>query len=457
MFLRKLIKFYKKCLPYFLAAAILAGAGFYVFADKKMQSYTASAMIEGTFPDGTELETSEIKSSEVISRVCDKLELNDNIDSIRSAINVEPVLDEEEQAMYLAMLEHAEEYKVTDKIFMITFSSDVSKGKNYPKKVLDEVLQEYFRYFGENHCSQAGGVNDINDIYKKDYDYLEMTDVIETSLDETLESLNNKIEKSDGFRVAENGYSFSDLYSEFQYIRDVELPRIAANILSNGVSKDKDVLISKYERKNSEIDMENTVSEEEIEKLKTVIDSYVKMMSSSQNVYANKDVDKDYILDDVYDRDDNKKGDKTTSYDKLLTKYVSSKCNVSFNEIESAYNDYIIGIYKKAGEATEEQKNEVEKEIEKITEEINTLHDLYMAVNDEYNECLGAKNLSVLSSVAVNKSISVKKYTIMFAAAIFFVEMLIGVVLFRLVDIFKNEGKINEKENIDSGTGDKDV
>ena len=162
--------------------------------------------------DGSEIQTEEIMSSKVISNVCNELDLTDNIDSIRSAIKVEPIVDEDEQALYLAKLEHAEEYEVTDKRFLVTFSSDVSKGKDYPKKVLDETLQQYFKYFGESHCSQEGGVNDINDIYKKDYDYIEMTDVIETSLNETLESLNKKIERSDGFRAAENGYTLTEMH-----------------------------------------------------------------------------------------------------------------------------------------------------------------------------------------------------------------------------------------------------
>ena len=454
MFLKKLVDFYKKLIPFILSSSLIVGACFYFVADKKIQNYTASAVIEGTMPDGSEIQTEEIMSSKVISNVCNELDLTDNIDSIRSAIKVEPIVDEDEQALYLAKLEHAEEYEVTDKRFLVTFSSDVSKGKDYPKKVLDETLQQYFKYFGESHCSQEGGVNDINDIYKKDYDYIEMTDMIETSLNETLESLNKKIERSDGFRAAENGYTFSDLYNEFEYIKNIKLPRITAQILSEGLAKDKEVLISKYERKNAELEIENHASSIEVEKLKDVIDEYVKMMSQSDNVYANKDTDKDYILDDVYDDDDNSNSDKTTSYDKLLNKYVKLKCDASVNDIDIAYNEYIIDVYSKAGE--QDEKENIEKEIEQIIDDINTLHELYTAVNDEYNECLGAENISVLSSVSVKKGISVKKYIIMFTAGVFFAEMLISLILYRLSVILKEEKK-NEKKNTDSRTGDKDV
>lgn len=449
--------FYKKCMPYVVASSLFFGAAFYGIAGCRLQNYTASAMIEGTMPDGSGIDVDEIKSSEVVSRVCEKLGLKDSVDTIRNAIKVETIPDEKEQALYLSKLDHGEAYNVTDKKFLVSFLADTSKGSGYPKEVLNEILQEYFRYFGETYCSKAGGVNDIGDISDKTYDYIEIADVINDSLGKTLEDLNKNIQNGDDFRSSENGYSFSDLYGEFEYIRNVELPEITAEILNEGVTKDKEALITKYEMKNSELKTENKVSDAKIEKLKSVIDSYMNMMSKYEDIYASKGADKDYIIYDVYDKSNDSEdsktseettknpydsSDKTTSYDKLLNEYVSSKCDASFNDIDIAYNEYIIDTFKNIKDAA--SVDEVEQEISSLVKKVNELHESYIIVNDEYNESLGAKNISILSSISVNKNIPLCMYTVMFTIGIFVIEMLIAAAACRVKEISDSERKIGE-------------
>lgn len=447
MYARELISFIKKSGIYLVILAGASGGMFSMFAEKKMQSYTANVLIEyknaeeGYAPDGTEIDVSEITSSKVVSDACKELGIADNVDSVRNSIWVNAVVDEEEEAMYLAKLERAEEYEIISTRYMLGFSSDVSYGKEYPRKVLNAVLQSYFNYFGENHSSQEAGVNNIGDIYLKSYDYIEMMDLVDSSLDSVLSTLNSKISSNDTFRSTKTGYSFSDLYSEFSYLRNIESPKITADILKGKVTKDKEVLLTKYQKRNADLDIEMGTSEVEVEKIIEIIDSYVGMMSSSDNT----DIDKDYILQEVYEDDRyNGVSDKTTEYDQLLMNYVASKTGYEYNKIDYAYNEYILSVFENALESSTEEQEEIYDRVVTLVEKINDLYELLRETNNEYNEYLGASNVAVLSNVTVSEKISVKKYTVLFTFAVFMMEIVAVVVLHRLWYILN--GKVSENE-----------
>ena len=102
-----------------------------------------------------------------------------------------------------------------------------------------------------------------------------MTEVIDSSLATVQDYLSGKINSEESFRAYSTGYSFDDLYDEFTLIKTIKLPRISAQILANKISKDKDVLLEKYKNRNNDLDISNETAEEEINRIKDIIDSYV--------------------------------------------------------------------------------------------------------------------------------------------------------------------------------------
>lgn len=426
--------------------SVLAGFMFYYVASNKLQSYTASTVIEytnagateGLAPDGSKIDTSEIYGSYIIAKVIQNLGIDPstaNMDNIRNSISITSIITDEQQQIFDAKVTQGEDASLIATRYMITFNSGVATGKDYPRTMLNEILDVYSAYYGETHVNSARSANGINDIYDKDYDYLEMMDVIDDSLTATLQTLNDKISGDSAFRSSETGYSFADLFREYELLQNIEVPKITAQILADKVTKNRDILLAKYRNRNNTVTIENNASEQEIQKIMAVIDSYVQMMSDS----GNTNITSEYILQDIYDDTQGgmySKTDQTTSYDKLLIRYVLDRTQYTANEVDTAYNQYIINTFSGApAQSPQAELDEVTDEIRTLVERINTLYTAMEATIDEYNQYLGASNISVLSSVGVTEKISINKFTILVVVVFGLFGCLGAVALGRLWDI----------------------
>ena len=440
--------------------SIVAGLLFYYVANNKLQSYTASTVIEytnaeaeqGLAPDGTKIDTSEIYGSYIISRVIQNLGIDPstaNMDSIRRSISITSIITDEQQQIFDGKVNQGEDASLIATRYMITFTSGVDHNKDYPRTMLNEILDVYSAYYGETHVNSARSANGVNDIYSKGYDYIEMMDVIDDSITTTLGTLDGKISGDSKFRSSSTGSSFSDLFWEYQLLQNIQVPKITAEILANKVTKNRDVLLNKYRNRNNNLAIENNASEEETQKILGVIDSYVDMMNGS----GNTNITSEYILPDVYDdtdEDPNKtKADQTTSYDKLLTRYVEDRTGSTANEIDAAYNQYILDTFQDAPEKSpEDQQEHVESEIRALVDKINQLYADMGLTTDEYNEYLGAANISVLSSVGVTEKVSVTKFTLMIVVVFGVFGCLGAIALGRLWDIVEYYMFTNKTVNL---------
>lgn len=434
-----------------VAASFSCALLFYVYATKKAQYYTASAVIEyqngetGKNPDGTDIDTSEIKSSYITGKALDALGLDVNTDVVSSQISINPIITEEEEALYESKLEHGEDYEIKSDQYTVTLSASTTYGKDYAKKLLNQILEEYMQYYGEKYIDTEGVTDNLSGIMDTGYDYIEIMDVIEDSLSGSMETLSKKTDTASGFRSNTTGMSFSDLYKEFSFYYN-RGSGISAKIINRQTTKDRDVLLAKYEKKNSDMKLETGANTKKIEDIKKVIDSYVSMMEESGNAtFADKD-----ILDAVYDEynKDKSNTNHTTSYDELLQDYVSSRIGCEKNDIETAYNEYIIDKFKNAEESSpEKDQSEITEEIQGLLDEVEDLFIKFAETNADYNQYLGAQHIRPISSVSIQKKLPVKKYTIMVACAVLFLGMIGFVVISRMYEITKLA--LAEKEKSD--------
>lgn len=451
---------YLKQFKYLIAiGSVLAGFMFYYVASNRMQSYTASTVIEytntgaseGLAPDGSKIDTSEIYGSYIIAKVIQNLGIDPstaNMDDIRNSITITSIITDEQQQIFDAKVTQGEDASLIATRYMVTFNSGVASGKDYPRAMLNEILDVYSAYYGETHVNSARSPNGVNDIYDKGYDYIEMMDVIDESLTATLQTLNGKISGDSTFRSSVTGYSFSDLYREYELLQNIEVPKITAQILAGKITKNRDILLAKYRNRNNDLSIENSASEQEVEKIMGVIDSYVQMMSDS----GNTNITSEYILSDIYDDTQGglySKTDQTTSYDKLFIRYVQDRTGYTANEIDAAYNQYILDTFSDAQEeSSEEDQQVVTQAIRSLVEKINTLYADMEETTDEYNEYLGAANISVLSSVGVTEKISINKFTMMIVVVFGVFGCLGAIALGRLWDIIEYYMFTNKTVNL---------
>ena len=456
----QIFRYLKKILPLIIVICLLAtGAVYYKLSASN--NYIASEVIhyndeqaeKGLAPDGGKLDVNEIKSSAVMSKVVDKLGLTGiySVDSLISRIYITPVEDKDKVAQKDAMLEVGEEYIYKPSTFIVSFAATSDEGAEFARTILDETLDVYFEQFSQKYVNVAPANNTIENLNKNDYDFIEIMEQIDTSIENTVTTLYQRIEQTNYYRSTETGVSFNELVDDFNYLRQVKVSALFSKIYKYQVTKNKSVLISDYTTRIDNNNISNAKEESLVEDVVAVIEAYVNKMRES----GNTNITYEYILDDLHERDLQEYfGDQTVTYDELIYSWRDHKESKEHAIIDSAYCRYILDTFTKCtgncngacatsnltcSELCNAEyaavREEVEKEINTFLDELTTLYDITTKTNDEYNKYLGASYISVLSSASVKESVNVPLYT---AIAFFFLVVLCcggAIVLGRTADI----------------------
>lgn len=461
-------RYIKKFLPLIVIVCIVLTAVVNVFL-KSSQSHIASTVIEftnyeaesGLTPQGTELDINEIKASSIVSKVIYNLGLDENIysiDSIISKIKTYEVLDEDEVIRKEALLDEGEEYEAEPTRFIVTFEASHDEGPDFARKVLDEIMNIYFSEYGEKYLNMSSTVNPLKGIDSAEYDYVEMMDIIDQGIYTALSTLDERSSSDYYFRSTDTGRTFNDLYSEFQYLQDIKVAELYGKIFEYQITKNKSVLLADYAERISQSRISNDAENNQINDILDIINDYVTKMRES----GNTNISYEYILDEVYDNykfDEEGKSvgalaDHTVTYDELIYSWRDHTDTREHAIIQAAYHQYLIdtfnackgtcggtcgesgktcsGVSNQYYDAAEE---EVKEDISNLIEELGVLFDLSERTNNEYNEYLGAKNISTLSSVAVDDTINVGLYTAIAALFLLIVCCCGAILLGRIEDI----------------------
>ena len=442
----QIIRYLKKLLPFIVIFCLLATYAVY-FKLSSSNTYIASEVIhyndpqaeKGLAPTGDKLDVNEIKSSAVMSKVVDKMGLTGiySVDSLISRINITPIEDQDKVAQKEAKLEEGEEYIYEPSTFIVSFASTSGEGPDFARTILDETLDVYFEIFSQKYVNVAPANNTIENLNKNDYDFIEMMELIDTSIDNTLTTLYQRMEQNNYYRATETGVSFSELVDDFNYLRQVKVSSLFSKIYKYQITKDKSVLISDYTTRIDNNNISNTKNDSIVEDVVSVIDAYVDKMRES----GNTNITYEYILDNLHERNvQDYVGDQTVTYDELVYSWRDHNENIEHAIIDSAYSTYILDTFTSCTGGCGDQcqgsaltcselcnaeyasvRESVEKEIDVLLDELNSLYTITTKTNDEYNKYLGASYISVLSSASVRESVNVMLYT---AIAFFFLMVL---------------------------------
>jgi len=462
-----IFRYIKKLLPLILVFCVAATYAIHLNL-KRSDNYIAAEVIhyndeqaeKGLAPTGEKLNVNDIKSSAVMSKVAERMGLTGiySVDSLISRISITPIPDADKVAQKEAKLDEGEEYIYEPSTYIVSFAATNSEGAQFARNMIDETLDVYFSEFSQKYVNAAPVNNTIEKIDDGNYDYIEKLELIDTGIDNTLQTLYQIINKNAYYRATSTGVSFSDLAENFSYLRSVNVSALFAKVYKYQITNNKPVLVSDY---RTRIDNNNISDSKEISivnDIVNVIDTYVEKMRES----GNTNITYEYILDNLHDRDlvdENGNiiisGDQTVTYDELIYSWRDHNEAKEHAIIDSAYCNYVINTFASCtGACTDAQcahsdktctelnnknyaaiKQEVDDEINALTDNLNELYDLTMKTNDEYNEYLGASYISVLSSSSVKESVNVNLYTAI--AFIFLVVLCCGsaVILGRIGDI----------------------
>ena len=456
----QILRYLKKLLPVIVAFCLVATYAVY-FKLSASNTYIASEVIhyndeqaeKGLAPTGDKLDVNEIKSSAVMSKVVDKMGLTGiySVDNLISRIDITPIEDEDKVAQKDAKLEEGEEYIYEPSTFIVSFAATSGEGPDFARTILDETLDVYFEQFSQKYVNVAPANNTIENLNKNDYDFIEMMELIDTSIDNTLTTLYQRMEQNNYYRATETGVSFAELVDDFNYLRQVKVSSLFSKIYKYQITKNKNVLVSDYTTRIDNNNISNEKDKSIVEDVVTVINAYVKKMRES----GNTNISYEYILDNLHERNlQDYVGDQTVTYDELIYSWRDRNESKEHAIIDSAYCSYILNTFTSCtgrcrgecktsdltctelcDEEYAEIRADVEREIDTLLNELTVLYDTTTKTNNEYNKYLGASYISVLSSASVRESVNVPLYT---AIAFFFLMVLCcggAIVLGRTGDI----------------------
>ena len=459
----QIMRYLKRILPILVVVCLLATYAIYyklnesnTFVASEVIHYNDAGAEQGLTPIGSKLDVNEIKSSAVMSKVVDRMGLVGiySVDSLISRVQITGLPDEDKLAQKEAKLEEGEEYVYEPSTFIVSFTATSDEGSTFARTVLDEMLDVYFSQYSQKYVNMAPANNVIKDIESENYDYIEMVELIEEGIDDTLTTLYQRMAKNPYYRATSTGISFSDLADEFSYLRSVKLSALFSKIYKYQITKNKTVLLSDYQTRIDNNAISGVKEEIIIEDVVGVIDAYVEKMRNS----GNTNITHEYILDDVHERNLTEgwaPGDQTVTYDELIYSWRDHKESKEYFLIDTAYCRYVMETFTACTGACEEEacrnsaqtctqihngqyqklKEEVDGEITELVAELTALYNASMETNEEYNAYLGANYISVLSTASVKPSINVMLYTII---AFFFLVILCcggAIVLGRVGDI----------------------
>lgn len=456
----QILRYLKKILPFIVIFCILATYGVY-YKLSTSNTYVASEVIhynfekaeQGLTPTGEKLDVNEIRSSAVMSKVVSKMGLTGtySVDKLISRIDIIPIEDQDKLAQKEAKLEEGEEYIYKPSKFIISFTSTSGEGADFARTILDEILDVYFEEFSQKYVNVAPANNIIRNINKDEYDFIELMELIDKSVDGTITTLYQRMDQNNYYRSTETGVSFAELADEFNYLRQVKISSLFSKIYKHQITKNKPVLISDYTTRIDNNNISNEKDKSIVKDIVEVINAYVKKMRAS----GNTSITHEYILDNLHERrPEEYVGDQTVTYDELIYSWRNHNESKEHAIIDSAYCEYVLDTFTSCtgncgGQCKNSDKTcteifnteyetirkEVEGEIDNLLTELSNLYDITTETNNEFNRYLGASYISVLSSASVKESINVILYTII---AFFFLMVLLcggAIILGRTGDI----------------------
>lgn len=498
----KLFSYIRKCWILIVLSSLVMGVLFYSYFSGK-QSYTASAIIQykndqavqGLAPDGTEIDVTEIYSAEVMAKVFEKLGLSynkNNIDAVRAGVRVEAAQSREETAVQEALNEKGEVVKDKPTMYLVSYtvgSKDVQNAASFSKQILKVMLDTYVETYAEEHVNSQLALFSTEGVCDNDYDYIEMIELLDSAVDRALEQLSYNENKT--FRSSGTGYTFYDLQRDFSLLAQVDIPNIYQYVLGNQITKDQDVLISKYENRITTARLQNNAYTSELSGVDEVIQSYVDMMRHSNNT----DFTFEYILGEVYENyyfdgeERQKQVDVTTEYDTLMNDYVRENTEYERSLIDIAYNRFILDVFsgntdettgasvqvykdpetsleagadQTAGTQTQKRKVIVSSQesqdkayqmIKALNDRVDELYQLSLLTNSEYNRFAGAENISIMTDTITLPALNLFVYAVLAVLLFGVIGCVAAVVIGRTLEIINYYIFVDKKLNIANRAG----
>ncbi len=424
--------------------AAVSGTLFYTYISSR-QTYRAQTMIEfanakaeeGLYPSGDKIDIQEIRSSSVIAAALNSIDYNGSVDSVRERISISEYLDDQQQAIKTAKMTAGQTYDPFPTRYIITYTSASSETATDTRRMVEAIVNSYVDLYSEKYLSISKVPNSAESLQNLNYDYIEWAEILDSFIKDDLDYLSKM--SSQKSRSSTTGYTFKDLYNEYNLIYTIYLPALYADILDHRVTRNRDLLVSRYQYRINQNDLEIRNYEEALSVVENIIGTYTKKNHDTIDYHWRKSDESNstevlgnsYVVNSVYDFEkqrDNYQPQEIT-YDNVMDRYVDLRAHISAKNLDNDYCRYILSFFQDTDwTMTQQDIAIVDERIEYIESRLRTLDALLTATAAEHSSVETVRNVKVRSTVNVREVTNVRLYTIMIVA-VFFVFGVVGIII----------------------------
>ncbi|MGN1368062.1 MAG: EAL domain-containing protein [Aristaeellaceae bacterium] len=448
----ELVRIIKKYLIPVIAAAFLAAVATFV-AVRMVRKYECTLNFKYNYeqaeekiaPDGeSPLNPYELQNPAIIHAALEIMGIakseDTTIENIRNNISIGKIVSslDEEVAESAAVL--GEKYEVTTTEYQLVFTYKASLGEDYGKMICDGLIHAYDDYIIENYYDKTIIPDFMQNIAEMNVDYMDRADIISSSLESIISTLNDYAAWYPDFRSLRTGYSFSELAEQYQNIANTLSAKYHGNIRVGNISRDQELAIKNYTTivKDLQVSEETNqaVADSYRSQIRTFYDSYkenglytqASVTQVTQNSTNNRD--REVLRDYEYDFDK-----LINTYDDIVLSYTQYAAQASANKRDREYYADIISSLEKDMVSQAEKQRLLSKNAVLIDIMTELTHQLCVAANaaiDELYDQKVAGDIQYLISTDVASNMSTMT-SMVFAAVLVGALVMMGGLVFEVV------------------------
>lgn len=363
---------------------------------------------DGLTPEGGRFDITLIKSDEVLDGVIKRMDKTKlTTDFLRSRISIDAKMPRTAMDKTISSIQSGSAYSYTPSEFTISYSQKEKIGRNDTTKVLDALAESYTEFFNRRYSNNNVILSFNKEETYDGYDYDEICTILDDKVNSMISYLSGQRTENITYISNQTGYAYVDLINKLVNIRDVNIGNLNSYVMQNQVSKDKDILLKKYDY---------LINKET---------SNYNYLNNSSNII--KDALSEYnaaitgvaFIPSIDEKSEYYMGRTKTGLDDLVKQsYADGAKAISFKEVidkyESTYNSF-----SSSDVSSNEEKETADNMINDIKNTIGDVSEIAIKTDSEYLEIMTNKYLSFKMPPESNFSITyvVKSLIISFIIA----------------------------------------
>ena len=201
----------------------------------------------GELPDGQRFDYNNLFESYVYNESLDSLGITEiSSTELRSAVTVTPVIPSNTLAIMASELAKGNQLTYYATEFKITLDNGALGLSVNEGKALVGLLMDNYRVDFEQKYIQRAIIIDYTKVDLMEFDYIDSYEILSTQVALVNNAINQVLPAGENFVSTQLGIGFNDVLVRSNLVSSIELSTMSARINNYILSKDKDLLITKY-------------------------------------------------------------------------------------------------------------------------------------------------------------------------------------------------------------------